>query len=168
MSADSAALSLSLPRRVPTAIGILIAAMAAAVLFMAVTVAEGGGIVFLILLGLTLALVGAAAFTAQHRVTINAKSATVVNTYGALNVRVSKRYNASDFRSVGIMMAARSAAAGGAETVYYVQLVGATNLKLPGGTTDLEAALFRAREVARYLSLPLDASPKMGFFGKRL
>lgn len=150
------------------AIGLLTAIMALTALFMCVTVAEGAGIAFLLLFASALAVVSIAVFTATNVVIVDKEKQTVEKRFGAIVFSRNQRYRFSDFSGVGIMMAGRDAAQGGAITVYFAQLLGKTNLKLPAGSTNKAEILSRAKEVAEYMSLPLDENPGMGFFGKRL
>ena len=150
------------------AIGFLTTVMALTALFMCITVAEGGGIIFLLLFSLLLALISSAIFSADYLVSLDKDNALITKSFGALGLDRKQQYQLADFNEVGIMMAGRPAAKGGSTTIYYVQLIGKENVKLPGGLTDLDEIISSAQTVADYLSLPFDEKPKMGFFGKRL
>lgn len=150
------------------AIGFLTTVMSLTALFMCITVAEGGGIIFLLLFSLLLALLSAAIFTANYVVSLDRDNIRVIKSFGALGLNKTQRYQLGDFNGVGIMMAGRPAAKGGSTTIYYIQLIGRENIKLPGGLTHLDEIVSSAKKVADYLSLPFEEKPKMGFFGKRL
>jgi hypothetical protein len=150
------------------AVGIITGAMALSSLVMCLTVAQGGGVGFLLLFTLSLAVVSGAAFTAKYEVALDVRGKSVKKTVGALNLVWNEQYALRDFRAVGIVTGGRSAAGGGSTTVYSVQMVGKTNVKLPGGSSDRDSILSSAKEVADYVSLPLDDEPRMGFFGARI
>ena len=137
-------------------------------LLMAITVAEGAGTVFLLLQSLLLGLITAAIMTATYVVSIDKSHGTILKSMGALNLVSNRRYPISEFQGVGIVTAGRSSSFGGSVTVYSVQLIGRENIKLPGGNTNRNDILVTAQQVSEYLSLPLDKTPRMGFFGKRL
>lgn len=144
------------------AIGLLTAVMALRSAFMCLTVVEGAGVVFLVLFSTVLALVSMAVFTATNVVRINKERQSVEKSLGALVFSNRQSFRFSDFSGVGIMTAGRDGAQGGATTVYFVQLIGKINLKLPPGSTRQNEVLSSAKKVADYMSLPLDEKPRMG------
>jgi len=154
--------------RLQRAAGVIAGAIALTSLLMCVTVAEGGGTLFLALLAAALALVAGAAFSARHTVRVDVGKAAVHVALGTLNLDWSRRYPLGDFRAVGIVSGGRSSASGGATAVYWVQLIGKRNLKLPGGSSDRREIVSVAREVAEFAALPLIEEPRIGFFGARL
>lgn len=150
------------------AVSIIAGTITAGSLLMAVTVAEGGGVIFLLLLSLLLGLVTATIMTAKYVVSINKSDGIILKSVGALNLMSNKQYPITEFQGIGIVTAGRSSSYGGSETVYSVQLIGRENIKLPGGNTNRHEILAIAKRVSEYLLLPLDETPRIGFFGKRL
>ena len=117
--------------------------------------------------GFLMGLIGVAAATAGRQVWVDRERDAVDVTTRVGGYRWQRQLRVSSFHSVGLVTGG-SNGQGAARIVYWVQLIGAENLTLPGGDTDLTPMLEKARELAEYASLELEEKPAVAFMRWRL
>ena len=130
--------------------------------------ASGAGAFFVLLMTVATGVIAAGAWKYQHHVSVSKTTGQIQATRGTLGMIQKQRFRLSEFSAVGIVTAGRSSSGGGATSVYSVQLIGKTNVSLPGGGTDLNAVSQEAEALADYLEIPFERKPAIGFFGRRL
>ena len=148
-------------------IGLIAAFIGAFNLLLFLAFADQGAPAFLALLAIILMLVSSVAFTYRSSVRIDKQTMLVEKTLRALCWARTQHFQIQDFQKVGITMGSRSSA-GGPTTIYFVQLLGLNNLSIPGSSTDLATILSKARKISEFTDLPVDETPRIGFFGGRL
>ena len=148
-------------------IGLIAAFIGVFNLFMFLTFSDRGAPAFLGVLGIILLLISSVAFTYRSSVRIDKRRMLIEKTLGALFWGRTRHFQIHDFQKVGITMGSRTNA-GGPTTIYFVQLLGLHNLSIPGSSSDFAAILSKARKISQFIDLPVDDSPRMGFFGSRL
>lgn len=95
------------------------------------------------------------------------RTGTIEQSLSVLLWKKTVRYSVADFRGVGIGMAGHSRPYA-TRARYFVQLLGSTNVNIPGMSGNKQAIISLAEKVGEYLDLPVDREPRMVFFQRRL
>lgn len=122
----------------------------------------------LILVGVFLIPVSIAVITYSSFATIDAQKKLVEKTIRTLFWKKTWIFSVSDFSGVGISTASGGSPQGRPKILYFIQMIGLKNLSIPGYYYNKDKALTEARNISKFLNLPLDEEAKIGFFGKRL
>jgi len=168
MSTEPSVQEFQSDRRLALLAGAATAFMGLTQVALTITFASQGVPILFGLAGALLLIISAAAFTYRSSVTIDMRTGRVLRSRGALGWSQEAGFSLREFKSVGIGMASRTRNYGRTSVSYFVQLLGATNLNLPGSFTNKTGALDAARRLAQRVHLPVDETPRSVFFGWRL
>lgn len=155
-----------LDRALPNAAGFALGLSSAALLFFSIAFAHEGAPVFLGVIGLVLLFLSIMCFTFKKIMRMDKRAGNIKNSISTFFWKKAQCYSIADFTGVGIGTGGHSYYVTG--TRYCVQLLGSTNLSIPGMSSNKEAIMSLAEEVGNYLNLPVDKEPKKMFFQMRL
>lgn len=156
-------------RQVAIAAGLVLGVSGAPWLFISFALPGEGVPGYLLSLGLLSLLLAAICFTFRIVVRMDRRTGRIERSLSTFFWEQTRRYSVLDFRGVGIGMAGGSSGVNMAPRgKYFVQLLGSTNLNIPGMSSNKESVMSLADEVGSYLNLPVDKEPKVAFFQMRL
>ena len=158
-----------LDKQWPNAAGFVLGLSGAAWLFF--SIADEDASLFLGVLGLLFFILSVICFRFRKIIRMDKQAGNIEKIVSTLFWKKTQCYSLTDFTGVGIGMAG-----GGGEhsfkvktrTRYFVQLLGPTNLNLPGNSSNKEAIISLAEQVGGYLDLLVDKEPKTVLFQMRL
>ena len=162
-----------LSRELPNASGFALGLSGAALLFFSIAFHNEGAPVFLGVVGFLLLLLSILCFTFKKIIRMDKRTEKIEETLSMFLWKKQRNYSVSDFTGVGIGMGGRSMSIGtsyypGRRSVYLVQLLGSTNLNIPGTSGNKEAIVSLAEQIGEYLNLPVEKAPRTVFFQTRL
>jgi hypothetical protein len=151
----------------PRAAGFVLGLSGGGLMFFSIAFSREGAPAFLGVIGLTLLVVSVGCFTFRKIVRMDKRTGTIEQSLSMFLWNKTVRYSVADFRGVGIGMAGHL---GGyaTSTRYLVQLLGSSNLNIPGMSGNKQAIIALAEQVGGYLNVPVDREPRMVFFQMRL
>jgi hypothetical protein len=165
-TATAVVMEFHLSRELPKAAGFATGLSGVALLFFAIAFAHEGAPALLGVVGALLLLLSIVCFTFKKVVRMDKRTGKIETILSMFLWRQTQRYSVSDFAQVGIGMGGNDYIK--TSTRYFVQLLGPTNLNIPGTSSNKEAIVALAGEVGDYLDLPVEREPKLMFFQKRL
>jgi hypothetical protein len=114
-------------------------------------------------LGIIFIILSIAAFTFRKVVRIDKERILVERAIKAFFWKKIQLFPIKDFDGVGITTGSRSSKYSGPKIVYFVQLLGRKNVSIPGSSTNLDRVLSRAKQIAGFVHLPIDETPRIRF-----
>jgi hypothetical protein len=118
---------------------------------------------YLGLLGVVFTIISPAAFTFRKVVRIDKERIQVERAVKAFFWKQIQLFGVKDFEGVGITTGSSSGDYSGPRIAYIVQLLGRKKVSIPGYSNDLGTALAKARQIAEFVNLPIDETPRMRF-----
>lgn len=162
-------LEFRLSREIPQATGFVLGLGGATLQFFSIAFHSEGAPIWLSPAGLLLLFLSVISFTFRKIVRIDKRTGKIEKCLSCLLWRKTQLYSISEFTGIGIGMAGTSSATFDirGKSVYFLQLLGARNLSIPGMTNNKEAMISLAEQVGEYLNLPVEKTPRIVFFQSR-
>lgn len=125
------------------------------------TLSDQGAPFFLGLLGIIFIIISIVAFTFRKLVRIDKERIRVERAIRAFFWKKTELFPIEDFNGIGITKGSRGHKNSGPTTIYFVHLLGKKNVSIPGSSPNLGAILSRARQISRFVNLPIDEIPRI-------
>lgn len=168
MSIETAeVLEFRLSPEIPRAAGFALGLCGAVPLGMSIVFRNEGAPIWMGVVGIAFLFLSAVSFSFSKTVRIDKPNGQVEYLSSCFLWNKKERQAISEFTGVGIGMAGGSGAYG-TSTKYFVQLLGARNLNIPGMSIDKAAIISLAEQLGASIGLPVEKEPRMVFFRSRL
>ena len=118
---------------------------------------------YLGLLGVVFIILSPAALTFRKVVRIDKERIQVERSVKAFFWKQIQLFGVKDFEGVGITTGSNSTDSSGPRIAYVVQLLGRKKVTIPGYSNNLGTVLSKARQIAEFVNLPIDETPKARF-----